>query len=81
MKLSAAEVTDSARSDVEGRDRSCGGADVTTNVKCNDSKEIPTADVRGLGHGIRAVTLPTEPSWSWMGSPASNVLIALNAMS
>ena len=45
-------------------------------VRCKDSRERPTVEVRGLGQGICAVTLPTEPSCNWMGKSAMSVLTA-----
>lgn len=45
-------------------------------VRCRDSSERPTVDVRGFGHGIRAVTLPTEPSCSCTGKSAMSALMA-----
>ena len=70
------EATDSAILEVEGRDDPCEGAEETMNVRCRDSRERPTVEVSGLGQGMRAVTLPTEPSCNCMGKPAMSVLIA-----
>lgn len=67
MNNSATDATESAKpTGVDGS----GGLELGSRVNASRRPETdrPSDDVRGLGHGIRAVTLPKEPACSRTGN-------------
>lgn len=75
MKDSATDATESARFVVEN-ERGSETDGMTWNVRCRDWTEAPRLEVRGFGHGIRAVTDAIYPACNLTGSPTRLELMA-----